>query len=130
MRARKLFDDLQQAGARFERQGERLIVHARAGVVTTPLQAEIQRNKTQLLALLEDEMPLASPDGPQNAPGANEQAELPAPAPIPAPEASWDGERIKIEDLPAFKERMGLVVVGSEWREGAPCPIVYFRSRR
>ena len=43
---------------------------------------------------------------------------------IPAT-SSWQGRRIKLEDLADFKAEGGLVTVYAEWPEGDPCPILY-----
>lgn len=40
----------------------------------------------------------------------------------------WAGQRVRIEDLPEFKARWGLQVVGGEWAEGAPCPTLTMRG--
>ncbi len=37
----------------------------------------------------------------------------------------WEGQRVRIEDLPDFKLRWGLVTVGSRWGAGEPCPTLY-----
>jgi hypothetical protein len=37
----------------------------------------------------------------------------------------WHGQRVKLEDLPDFKARWGLVTVYAEWPEGARCPRLY-----
>ena len=42
-----------------------------------------------------------------------------------APSPDWVGQRVKIEDLPAFKEKWGLRTVNSEWIEGEPRPTVF-----
>lgn len=39
----------------------------------------------------------------------------------------WVGQHVKIEDLPAFKEKWDLRAVGSEWLEGDPCPTLFFQ---
>jgi hypothetical protein len=37
----------------------------------------------------------------------------------------WHGQRVKLEDLPDFKARWGLVTVYAEWPEGDLCPKLY-----
>jgi hypothetical protein len=39
--------------------------------------------------------------------------------------SSWNGCRIKLEDLDDFKAEWGLITVYAEWPEEATCPIVY-----
>jgi hypothetical protein len=41
------------------------------------------------------------------------------------PTPPWHGQRVKIEDLPSFKARWGLVTVYAEWPEGERCPRLY-----
>ena len=45
-----------------------------------------------------------------------------------APPPGWVGQRVKIEDLPAFKEKWGLRTVSSEWLEGEACPTMFLES--
>ena len=47
---------------------------------------------------------------------------------LEAPSHDWVGQCVKIEDLPAFKEKWGLRTVNSEWLEGEACPTVFFKQ--
>jgi hypothetical protein len=46
--------------------------------------------------------------------------ELPLATDKPTP--PWHGQRVKLEDLPNFKARWGLVALHAEWPEGERCP--------
>jgi hypothetical protein len=50
------------------------------------------------------------------------------PRAIAGPEAPppWHGQRVTIEDLPAFAARRGLLAVRGEWPAGEACPRLYF----
>jgi hypothetical protein len=37
----------------------------------------------------------------------------------------WRGQRVKLEDLPDFKARWGLVALYAEWPESERCPRLY-----
>jgi hypothetical protein len=37
----------------------------------------------------------------------------------------WHGQQVKLENLPDFKAKWGLVTVYAEWPEGDSCPILY-----
>ncbi len=41
-------------------------------------------------------------------------------------EPEWVGVRVKIEELPSFRARWGLVTVGSRWPLDLPCPVFEF----
>jgi hypothetical protein len=40
----------------------------------------------------------------------------------PEVEPPWCGQRVRVDDLPAFKARWGLRTVGGDWPEEEPCP--------
>lgn len=44
---------------------------------------------------------------------------------VAAGPAEWEGQTIRLVDLPDYKRRWGLQVVGSEWPRGQPGPVVY-----
>lgn len=99
MTAQELLDLLAARGVRLTATGDRLHIDAAKGVLTPELRATLAERKAALLEVLR---------GPDD------------PSPQPAAEPPWVGQRIAIEDLPAFKERWGLRVVRMTWPEGSP----------
>lgn len=95
MTARDLLAELVALGAALTLEGERLRLTAPRGAVSRELQAELSEHRAELIALLS--------------------------APVVPP---WAGQRVKIEDLPAFRERWGLRVVAGSWPEGQACPVL------
>ncbi len=61
------------------------------------------------------------------------QAALSPELPLDLPETSreqepapWVGARVGIEDLPEFRQKWGLEIVGSRWPSDQPCPTLEF----
>lgn len=93
MTAMELLSRLWDLGVAATASGSRLHLEAPRGVMTPELLAEVQSRKAELVSLLRPEVP------------------------------PWSGQRVTIEDLPAFKEKWGLRVVSITWPEDVPCPV-------
>jgi hypothetical protein len=88
MTAQELLTELQSLGAVLAANGGRLSIDAPKGVITPAIRAELARCKAELLALL-GQVPTWTP-------------------------SLWEGQRVRLEDLPDFKARLGLRVVGGD----------------
>ena len=108
MTAQELLDLLAGRGVEITATGDRLHVDAAKGVLTPELRVALVEHKPALLELL------CRPDDPP---------------PQPAAEPPWVGQRITIEDLPAFKERWGLRVARMTWPEGSPSLVAECRQK-
>jgi hypothetical protein len=104
MIAQELLTELQSLGVVLVANGGRLSIDAPKGIITPAIRAELARHKAELLALLAPSTP-AAPTLTRPTLDAAPVAETPAP---------WEGRRVRLDDLPDFRARWGLRVVGGD----------------
>jgi hypothetical protein len=86
---KELLANLQRLGVVLTARQGRLRVDSPRGAITQALRAELAQNKAELLAFLERRPPVAGPP-------------------------PWHGQKVAVQDLPAFRARWGLRVVGGD----------------